>query len=301
MVEDFFPAPDGLQLFERRWLPRGEPRAEVLLVHGFIEHGGRHAPTAETLAGHGFAVSAMDLRGHGKSAGPRCWIRGFDEYLRDLDTFFDRVVRRAAGKPLFVMGHSLGGLIALLWCVRQSNSPLLCGGEGGHHVPMVGVRAGAKLKGLILSGPALQVGRQLFPWLRRLARLASMLFPRLRLVRMGGRSISRDPAVIVQFRDDPLVFHGRFPVRTGAEILRAGGLARAEFERLDVPLLILHGTADRVAAVEASQALFLQAAATDKTLRLYPGLYHEVLNEPEKEQVRADLIEWIDRRVVAKV
>ena len=171
---------------------------------------------------------------------------------------------------------------------------------------MVGVRAGcswkdANLSGLILSGPALQVGRQLFPWLRHLARLGSVLFPRLRLVRMGGRSISRDPAVVVEFRDDPLVFHGRFPVRTGAEILRAGGLARAEFKRLEIPLLILHGTADRVAAVEASQELFQRAAATDKTLRLYPGLYHEVLNEPEKEQVRDDLIEWIDRRMIAKV
>jgi len=291
LLTNSFPASDNLRLFERRWLPSGEPRAEVLLVHGFTEHGGRHASTAEVLAGRGFAVSAMDLRGHGKSDGPRCWIRGFDEYLRDLDTLFDRVIRRAAGKPLFVLGHSLGGLITVLWYIRrQSNLPLPRPREGR------GAREDANLGGLILSGPALQVGQQLFPWLRHLARLGSVLFPRLRLVRMGGRSISRDPAVVAEFRDDPLVFHGRFPVRTGAEILRAGGLVRAEFERLDVPLLILHGTADRVAAVETSQELFQRAAATDKTLRLYPGLYHEVLNEPEKEQVRADLIEWIDRR-----
>ena len=141
----------------------------------------------------------------------------------------------------------------------------------------------------------LQVRQELFPWLRHLARLASVLFPRLRLARMGGRNVSRDPATVAQFRDDPLVFHGRFPVRTGAEILRGGGLARAEFEKLHVPLLILHGTADRVAAVEASQELFQRAGATDKMLRLYPGLYHEVLNEPEREQVLADLIQWIDQ------
>jgi alpha-beta hydrolase superfamily lysophospholipase len=150
---------------------------------------------------------------------------------------------------------------------------------------------------LILSGPALRVRDQLFPWLRHLAKAGSILFPRLRLVRMGGRNISRDAAVVAQFRDDPLVFHGRFPVGSGAEILRAGGLARAAFEQVRVPLLILHGTADRVAAVEASQDLFQRAEAADKTLRLYPGLYHEVLNEPEKEQVRADLLEWIDQRV----
>jgi len=144
----------------------------------------------------------------------------------------------------------------------------------------------------------LQVDQQLFPWLRHLARLGSVLFPRLRLVRMGGRKISRDPAVVAAFRDDPLVFHGRFPVRTGAEILQAGDLAQAAFEQIRVPLLILHGTADRVAPVESSRALFQRAEATDKMLRLYPDLYHEVLNEPEKEQVLADLIGWIDQRTL---
>lgn len=274
MLEDFFPARDGLRLFERRWQPNDEPRAEVLLVHGFIEHGGRYAPTAETLVGRGYAVSVTDLRGHGKSDGPRCSIRSFDEYIDDLGTCFDRVVRRAEGKPLFVLGHSLGGLIAVLWCLRCQ----------------------PKLSGLILSGPALQVGRRLFPWLRHLAKLASAVFPRLRLVRLGCRSISRDPAIIAEFCADPLVFHGRFPIRSGAEILRAGDLARAGFEQVRTPLLILHGTADRVAAVEASQELFQRAEATDKTLHLYPGLYHEVLNEPEEEQVLADLIQWIDER-----
>jgi alpha-beta hydrolase superfamily lysophospholipase len=275
LPEDYFLARDGLRLYERRWLSRGAPRAEVLLVHGFAEHGGRYAPTAEVLAGHGYAVAVMDLRGHGKSAGPRCWIRSFDEYLDDLDGFYERRVRGAEGKPLFVLGHSLGGLIALLWDIRCARRP----------------------RGLILSGPALQVRRQLFPWLRRLAGLGSIVFPRLRLVRMGGRNVSRDAAIVAQFHDDPLVFHGRFPVRSGAEILRAGDLARTQFELVRTPLLILHGTDDRVAAVEASQELFQRAATTDKTLHLYPGLFHEVLNEPEKEQVRGDLIGWIDQRV----
>jgi alpha-beta hydrolase superfamily lysophospholipase len=275
LLDEFFPARDGLRLFERRWLPAGEPRAEVMLVPGIIEHGGRYAPTAEALARRGYAVSAMDLRGHGKSEGPRCWVRSFDEYIDDLDALFDRTVRRAEGKPVFVLGHSLGGLIAVLWCIRRQ----------------------PKLKGLILSGPALQVRPELFPWLRQLAKLGSICFPRLRLVRLGGRNISRDPAIVAQFHDDPLVFHGGLPVRTCAEILRAGGLARAAFEQVRVPLLILFGTADRVATVEASQELVRRAETTDKTLRLYPGLYHEVLNEPEKEQVLADLIEWIDRRL----
>ena len=275
MEEHFFAAGDGLRLLERRWRPGGESRGEVLVVHGFTGHGGRYAPAAAALTARGYGVSAMDLRGHGKSDGPRCWVRRFDEYLDDLDAHFRGVVQRAGEKPLFVLGHSLGGLIALLWCIGRRP-------EG--------------LRGLILSGPALQVRHELYPWLRRLAGVASVLFPRLRLVRMGGRYISRDPAIVAQFRDDPLVYHGRFPVRTGAEILRAGDLARAQFERLRTPLLILHGTADRVAAVEASEELVRRAESADKTLRLYAGLYHEVLNEPEKEQVRAEVIQWLDHR-----
>jgi alpha-beta hydrolase superfamily lysophospholipase len=262
----------------------------VSIVHGFIEHGGRYRPVAEALAERGFAVSAVDLRGHGRSGGPRCFVRSFDEYLDDLDCSLARARERAGDcpnfrisengtvpfspKPLFLFGHSLGGLIAVLWCARRQPA----------------------LTGLILSGPALALPNQLFPWLRRLAKWGSVLFPRLRLVRMGCRRISRDEAVVRKFREDPLVFHGRFPVRTGAEILRAGEVARQRFAEVRVPLLILHGTADRVAVAEASQALYVQAEAADKQLRLYDGLYHEVLNEPEREQVLADLIAWVHAR-----
>jgi len=278
MIEDTYPASDGIALFERRWLPDGKPRGEVLVVHGFIEHGGRYRPMAEALAGRGFAVSATDLRGHGRSGGPRCLIRSFHEYLNDLDCSFARARSRAevgsSDLPLFLFGHSMGGLIAILWCVKRQ----------------------PPLRGLIVSGPALALPDRLFPWLRHLAKAGSVLFPWLRLGRMGCRHISRDEAVVRQFRDDPLVFHGGFPVRTGAEILRAGEVARRQSHELRVPLLILHGTADRVATVEASRALYEQAVSDDKELRLYPGLYHEVLNEPEREQVLADLIEWIEKR-----
>jgi acylglycerol lipase len=275
LLEDTYLARDGLRLFERRWRPENFSRAEVLVVHGIVEHGGRYRPTAEALAATGYAVSVTDLRGHGRSAGPRCWVHRFDEYIDDLDCAFERVAGRTEGKPVFILGHSLGGLIGVLWCTRRQ----------------------PPVNGLILSGPALQVRQELFPWLRRLAGVGSVLFPRLRLVRMGGRNISRDPAIVAQFQVDPLVFHGRLPVRTGAEVLRAGVQARASFEQVRVPLLLLHGTADRVAAVEASQDLALRAKAADKTLKLYPGLFHEVLNEPEKDRVRGDLIAWLDRHV----
>jgi alpha-beta hydrolase superfamily lysophospholipase len=274
IIEETFPAPDGLPLFERRFQPTVESRGEVVIVHGFVEHGGRYQPTAEAIAACGFTVSVTDLRGHGRSGGARCWIRSFDDYLDDLDIVIDRARRRTGNQPLFLFGHSLGGLIAVLWCVK--------------HQP--------KLNGLILSGPALELPDTLFPWIKRLAKIGSVLFPRLRLVRMGGRNVSRDPEVVRQFRDDPLIFHDRFPVRTGAEIIRAGDVARQRFADVRVPLLILHGTADRVATVAASRALYEQAESSDKRLCVYDGLYHEVLNEPEREKVRADLIHWIEER-----
>ena len=198
--EEFFPARDGLQLFQRRWLPSGEPRAEVLVVHGLIEHGGRYAPTAETLARRGYAVTAMDLRGHGRSEGLRCWVRAFDEYLDDLDVFFDRVARSSEGKPVFLLGHSLGGLIAAWWCI--------------HRQP--------QLRGLILSGPVLQVCHRLFPWLRHLAGVGSVLFPRLRLLRWAAgifRATRRSSASFVTIR---WCFMAVFPCGPGRKSSASG-------------------------------------------------------------------------------
>ncbi len=152
------------------------------------------------------------------------------------------------------------------------------------------------MRGVILSGPAVEVGRDVFPLLRRMASAASVVWPKLRLVRLGCRFISRDPAVVEAFRNDPLAFHGRFPIRTGAEILRAAKRIQAGAGRLTSPLLILHGADDKAADPAGSRLLIARAGSTDKTLRLYEGLYHEVLSEPERDQVVADLLRWIDGR-----
>jgi alpha-beta hydrolase superfamily lysophospholipase len=201
-------------------------------------------------------------------------VRSFDDYLDDLDCVFERARQREPKMPLFLFGHSMGGLIAALWCAARKPS----------------------LAGLMLSAPALRVANQLFPWLRRAASIASLLVPRLRLVRMGCGNLSRDPEVVRRFREDPLVFHDRFPVRTGAEILRAGEQALGRLSEICLPLLVLQGTADRVSAPDASRALVDAAESRDKQLHLYPGLYHDLLNEPEKAQVHSDLVEWIERR-----
>ncbi|MGA2031758.1 MAG: lysophospholipase [Thermoguttaceae bacterium] len=272
--EDRFHSRDGLLLYEQRWLPETAARAVLVIVHGFAEHSGRYARLAGELNAHGYSVYGADLRGHGRSQGEPCYIQSFEPLPDDLEIFLERIRRREPGRPLFLLGHSLGGTIAIRYAIARQ--PDLCG--------------------LILSAPGLRIGRKAFPWLRRLAPLFSRIVPRWRVVRMGARMISHDAEVVAGFRADPLVFHDRFPIRTGAEILRAMQRASAEMEMVRVPLLILHGTGDLACDCEGSRELFRRAASTDKQLHLYPGLYHEVFSEPERGQVLADLLAWLAAR-----
>jgi acylglycerol lipase len=273
-LEDSFLSHDGTRLFERRWLPEADVRGVVAMVHGFTEHSGRYATLAAELNQRGYAVFALDLRGHGRSEGPRCFVRSFDEYLADLDIFLARVCRQAPDRPLFLFGHSMGGLMVALYAITRQ----------------------PHLQGLVLSGAALKAGDRVFPVLRRLAGVVGWLLPRLRVVRMGFGYFSRDPQAVAAFRNDPLVFHDRFPARTGAEMLRAMRLVSLRMEEVRVPLLILHGTGDIPCDCQAAKELYCRAASSDKTLRLYDGLYHALLWEPEREMVLADLAAWLDAR-----
>jgi alpha-beta hydrolase superfamily lysophospholipase len=272
--EDRFEVADGLTLYENRWYPDGEAAAVVVLVHGFAEHSGRYRRVADALGQRGYAVYAMDLRGHGKSDGPRVFVASFDLYLDDLKVYLARVRRREPQKPTFLFGHSMGGAIV---CRLAMTDP-------------------PGVNGLVLSAPAIQMPDNLFPLLRRLASPFSRLFPWLRVVKLGSSMLSRDVLVLARFEQDPLVFHGRLPARTGAEILRAVEQIQSNMEALRLPFLILQGTGDRVVDPEGARALYERAAAADKTLKLYEGLYHEVLSEPEKEQVTADMLAWLDAR-----
>lgn len=272
--EDRLQAGDGLALHENCWLPDGDPVAVVVVVHGFVEHGGRYAELAAELNRHGYAVYAMDHRGHGKSEGERVFVRSFDEYLADLERYLGRVSEREPGRPVFLYGFSMGGtIVGLLAAMHRLD-----------------------VRGIVLAGAAVRIAGGVFPVLRRLAAWLSRLFRRLRLVRVRFCNISRDPEVVRQLEGDPLVFHGRFPARTGAEILRAADRLRSQMGEIELPLLVLHGTGDRLTDPEGSRELCARAKSADKALKLYQGVHHDLLHEPEKEQVTADLIEWLDAR-----
>jgi len=271
-----FQGHDGLELYQQCWLPEREPAAVVVLVHGFIEHSGRYAALAEELNRHGYAVYAFDLRGHGRSGGQRAFVRSFDEFTADLNVFLADVRRREPHRPIFLLGHSMGGTIAARLAMMRPDD----------------------LAGVVLSAPAVRIGKGIFPLLRRLARLIGRLFPRLRVVRLGSGWVSRDPRVVADFRQDPLVFHEKFTVRIGAEILDAAQHVQDHAPSLRLPLLILQGTADRIVAPAGSRLLHDRAGSTDKTLRIYEGLYHDLFHEPEKDQVIANVTEWFDDRRV---
>jgi len=288
--EDDLPVDDGVRLFHQSWLPETAPRADLLFVHGFTEHSSRHARLVEPLVERGLAVHAFDLRGHGRSSGDRVWVERFSRYADDFDRIWTTIrdsarsatleetgSPRRAPRPCFAMGFSIGGVIVGQWAIRYQRDAA----------------------GLVLIAPAVSVGRNVFPWLRRIANLASRWLPRLRLVRLGCANISSDPAVVEQFRHDPLVFHGRFPTRSGAEILRAGEELLANASQLRQPLLILQGGGDRVVEPAAAEQLGQAAGSADKTVRLYPGLFHEVHSEPSADRVLADLLDWIESHMRA--
>jgi len=273
--EDCFSGTDGLLLFEQSWMPCGRPRAAVVLIHGLIEHSGCHAGTARELVRQGFSVHAMDLRGHGRSEGPRCDVRSFGQYLLDLDIFFKRVQCEASDRPLFLMGNSMGGLIVALW----------------------GILRQPRISGLILSGPLLALAEDLYPWLRHLTTVTAAVVPALRVARVPFDWLARERQVIDRFRDDPLVFQGCFTVRVAAEIFRAMKEVSEKAFSLSLPLLILHGSQDRICGSAGSLGLYQKAGGADKTFNLYEGFYHEVFDEPERDRVLADLTTWLDQHV----
>ncbi len=270
-----FPTLDGIRLYEQWWRPAREPKAGIVLLHGLAEHSGRHLSLAHYLTRNGYAVDTFDLRGHGKSNGMPIYLRSFDEYLGDLDLFLDRVKARLPGKPLFVMGFSMGGTIAVLYVLTRN----------------------PQLRGVVLSAPVVRISDSVSPVLQKFSAWIAALFPRLRTVKINHRHLSRDLEVTEAYDCDPLVFRKGILARTGAELIKATQRIQAQVERFDLPVLILQGSEDRLSDPGATRWFSQAVASADRTLNLYPGLYHEVMNEPEKDRVREDVIGWLDAHV----
>lgn len=263
-------APDGTQLYARHWAAVGALRGVVVIMHGLKDHADHYAAFAARLTAAGYGVYAFDLRGHGRSSGPRVAPAAWLDYVDDLDRFVALVAEREPGHPVFLFGHSMGGAIATLTAIRHR----------------------ASLAGLILSGPALAVDAP--PLLLAATRLAGTLAPGAKALDLPNAEFSSDPAVGKAMSADPLIEQGPGPARTAAGLIEGIRLIWAHTDGLTLPILALHGTRDALTAPSGSRALIAAAPSTDKTLRIYEGLFHDLLHEPKGKQVEDDLVAWLD-------
>jgi len=267
--QENFEGAHGTKLFEQHWMPDQPATGALVIVHGLKDHGSRYAETAADLVARGYSVHAADLRGHGQSEGGRVQVDTFDDYLADLEIFLKRVREIETG-PLFLMGHSMGGAIATLYTITRQPA----------------------LAGLVLSGAALDPGA---PGVAVAAlKFFASIAPRFGGFQLKLEHFSRDPEVVAACRADPLVHQPGGPLRTAAELINAIGRIQARMEDVLVPLLVLHGGADRVTPPEGSRQLHRRAQSENKTLRIFDGLYHDLLHEPEKVTVRSTILDWID-------
>jgi alpha-beta hydrolase superfamily lysophospholipase len=264
---------DGVQIFTQSWLPdAADPRAIVVLVHGFGEHSDRYDWVAGRLVTAGYAVYASDHRGHGRSQGDRALV-DVDTVVADIDRLVDRAAGAHPQLPVAMLGHSLGGLIAIRYALAHQR----------------------RLRALVLSGPlaALDAPAPALALARGLARIA----PRLGVTSLDARLVSRDPAVVAAYREDPLVHHGPIPAQTVAQMARTVERLPDVVGRITLPTLIVYGTADGLCPPSGAVMLAERIGSVDLTTRAYEGLYHEILNEPERETVMGDVLGWLNARL----
>lgn len=258
------------------WIPAA-PRAVAYVCHGHAEHLGRYSHLITALTARGYAVYGQDHRGHGRSSGTRALIMRFDDFVDDFRLLTERAKGEHPGLPQVLIGHSMGGLIAVRYALRY----------------------GDDLAALVTSGPALVIDEGISSLSRLVGTVLARLVPAGPLPRGSNDEdlLTTDPEVRRQFGLDPLTHHGATRLRTAAEMLRAGEDARRKLDRIGIPLLAMHGADDKLTFPSGTRALYEGASSADRTLKLWHGLKHEIFNEPNRREVIASMLDWIDTRI----
>lgn len=275
MTEERVKGASGLNIFFRSWRPDGKARGVIVIVHGFNSHSGQYLWVAEQFVASGLAVYALDLHGRGKSDGDRFYVESFEDYVSDVSAIVTLAKSREPGLPLFLLGHSAGGVTSCLYTLEHQ----------------------AELAGLICESFAFQLPAPDFALavLKGLSHVA----PHAHVLPLKNEDFSRDPKVVHAMNEDPLIAHEVQPTQTIAAMVRADERLKKEFPFITLPVLILHGTLDKAAKPSGSQLFYDTAGSSDKTLKLYKGGFHDLLNDIDKEAVMADISGWINAHLSA--
>jgi len=274
-TEQNFGGVGGVRIVYDVWTPDTLPRAVVVLSHGLGEYARRYDHVAQFFGDAGLVTYALDHRGHGRSDGKRMLVRDISEYTGDFDTLVGIATREHHGLKCIVLGHSMGGGIVFAYGVERPDNYDM----------------------MVLSAPAVAAQDLVSPLMTVAAKVLGVLTPGLPVQELDVEAISRDPAVVAAYNDDPLVYHGKVPAGVGRALLQVGETMPQRAPALTAPLLVVHGDADRLIPVDGSRRLVECVGSTDVELKVYPGLYHEVFNEPERAQVLGDVVSWILKRL----
>jgi acylglycerol lipase len=275
-TEGRFTGLSNFSLYRQAWLPDNLPvEAVLVVVHGVAEQSGRYSNLANYFVPRGYAVYSFDLRGHGKSDGKRSYVERFSYYLDDLRTFCKQVTEENNNMKVFLVGHSMGSTIAIAYAIEHQS----------------------ELNGLIVCGTTLKPGASINKASILVAQVLSVLVPTMGVTALSATDICRDKVVVDDYFNDPLNYTGKLRARVGAELLKTMNQLQSRISELSLPMLIMHGTSDRISDSSSSHMLFDHAGSKDKTLKLYQGFYHEILNDPEREQVLSDMGDWLNLHI----
>jgi len=266
---------DRLNLFTRTW-DVDDAKANIYIVHGIAEHSGRYNGIADFFNERNCSAHSFDLRGHGKSEGDPIFISKFQDMADDMEIWMNSVFN--SSKPSFLFAHSLGALVCAYYLLYKK--PKLKG-----------------LVGVMYTAPAFMISKDLAPILQKLAPIIGTIFPKMKTVGLDGKYISKDQAVVKAYQEDPLVYHKKSHAKTGWEIMKAMKWVQSKASEFSYPLYLGHGTEDKLTELEGSKVFIENIKSTDKTFKIYEGLYHELFNEPEKEIFYKDLDNWFMARL----
>ncbi len=263
------------KIFYRKWVKTSKPKATLLVVHGLGEHSGRYKQLAEYFCAQDFVVFCPDHFGHGLSPGRRGHVNRFEDYFFSVEESRDELERDYSNIPCFVLGHSMGGLIAALCLVENQD----------------------RFVGALFSGGAFRLAENPSNLLRGVVHTLAFLLPTVGVMKIDGRKVSRDPDIVDAYLEDPLVHHKAYSARLISEFVKAIENLQRNASAISIPALVLHGEADTLTAPEGSPEFVKNISSRDKTLKILPGLYHEILNEPEGPQLMSDMKEWVNKRL----